>query len=87
MSDESHYREQLGRSHRVVVKVGTRLLVDDDGTLNHFRLEQLVESLAGLHQRGLEIVLVSSGAGPAWGDRSAAAGRTPSCSRAASRSR
>ncbi|NLE53653.1 MAG: glutamate 5-kinase [Lentisphaerae bacterium] len=48
--------------HRVVVKVGTRLLMDVDGQSAAERVNQLVAAIAGLRDKGLEVVLVSSGA-------------------------
>ena len=48
---------------RVVVKVGSALLVDGDkGRLNRAWLESFTEDLAAYRKRGLEIIVVSSGA-------------------------
>lgn len=47
---------------RVVVKVGTKLLVDAEGRLSHGRMNQLVRELDWLLKSGREVVLVSSGA-------------------------
>ncbi|MBR3941925.1 MAG: glutamate 5-kinase, partial [Clostridia bacterium] len=47
---------------RVVVKVGTSTLTYENGKLNLRRIEQLVRVLADLKNRGLEVILVSSGA-------------------------
>jgi glutamate 5-kinase len=47
---------------RVVVKLGTGILTDAANRIDPAQMEQLVAQLAGLHQRGLEVVLVSSGA-------------------------
>jgi len=49
-------------AHTVVVKVGTRVLTQADGTLNYRRIEQLAEELQKLHASGRRTVLVSSGA-------------------------
>ncbi|WDE97090.1 glutamate 5-kinase [Lentisphaera profundi] len=49
-------------SQRIVVKVGSRLLVDDQGVPSAQRIEELVEALYKLRQKGKEIILVSSGA-------------------------
>jgi len=49
-------------AHTVVVKVGTRVLKQADGTLNYRRIEQLAEELQKLHVAGRRMVLVSSGA-------------------------
>lgn len=53
----------LMQARRVVVKVGSALLVDAaSGKLNRAWLETLASDLARLRQRGQEILLVSSGA-------------------------
>ena len=53
----------LAAAHRVVIKVGSALLVDGaSGRLNRSWLESLVEDLVDLRAQGKEVVLVSSGA-------------------------
>jgi glutamate 5-kinase len=53
----------LTRATRIVVKVGSALLVDQaSGQVNRKWLGTLVEDLLGLRARGQEVVLVSSGA-------------------------
>ncbi|MFL6604718.1 MAG: glutamate 5-kinase [Steroidobacteraceae bacterium] len=53
----------LLQARRVVVKVGSALLVDQDtGRLNRAWLETLVEDLLRLRKRGQQVILVSSGA-------------------------
>ncbi|MDY5626279.1 MAG: glutamate 5-kinase, partial [Clostridia bacterium] len=52
----------LDNVKRVVVKVGTSTLTYESGSLNIRTIEKLVKVLADLKNRGLEIVLVSSGA-------------------------
>jgi glutamate 5-kinase len=53
----------LLQARRVVVKVGSALLVDQDtGRLNRTWLETLIEDLLRLRKRGQQIILVSSGA-------------------------
>src|SRR5450432_1713285 len=48
---------------RVVVKVGSALLVDGDkGRLNRAWLESLAADVAAMRKRGQELILVSSGA-------------------------
>ena len=50
-------------ARRIVVKVGSALLVDQDtGRLNRGWLETLVEDLVRLRKRGQQLLLVSSGA-------------------------
>ena len=53
----------LVRARRLVVKVGSALLVDgDSGRVNRTWLETLVEDLLRLRRRGQQVILVSSGA-------------------------
>lgn len=53
----------LAQAQRIVVKVGSALLVDAaSGRLNGEWLETLVQDLVDLRSRGKEIILVSSGA-------------------------
>lgn len=53
----------LTTARRIVVKVGSALLVDPDtGHLNRPWLETLVEDLLRLRERGQQVILVSSGA-------------------------
>jgi glutamate 5-kinase len=53
----------LKTGRRVVVKIGSMLLVDPDrGTLHRQWLEALAEDLARLKRRGQDVIVVSSGA-------------------------
>src|SRR5215469_6059177 len=53
----------LAQARRVVVKVGSALLVDaDSGRVNRAWLETLVEDLLRLRRRDQHVILVSSGA-------------------------
>src|SRR5688572_10533247 len=53
----------LSTARRVVVKVGSALLVDQEsGRLNRSWLESLVDDLLRLRRRGQQVILVSSGA-------------------------
>lgn len=55
-------RQQLAQVRRVVIKVGTRILVNKSGLLNVRRINHLVADIAQLHRQGYETVLVTSGA-------------------------
>ncbi len=55
-------RNQLKRAKRIVVKVGSRVLVDATGKPDHERIYTLASDLASAHDSGLEMILVSSGA-------------------------
>ena len=62
-STSSRSRSPLSTARRVVVKVGSALLVDQrTGRLNRAWLESLVEDLLRLRRRGQQLILVSSGA-------------------------
>jgi glutamate 5-kinase len=53
----------LTQARRIVVKVGSALLVDaDSGRVNRAWLESLIEDLLRLRRRGQRVILVSSGA-------------------------
>jgi len=55
-------RNQLKEAKRIVVKVGSRVLVDETGNPDHARISSLVAGMAAAHQTGQEMILVSSGA-------------------------
>jgi glutamate 5-kinase len=54
-------RPEWTRARRIVVKIGSALLADRDGTLKAEWLASLVEDVAELVRQGREVVLVSSG--------------------------
>ncbi|MGH3446849.1 MAG: glutamate 5-kinase [Nocardioidaceae bacterium] len=49
-------------ARRVVVKIGSSSLTTAEGGIDDARLAALVQALAGVRERGIEVVLVSSGA-------------------------
>lgn len=55
-------RKDLKKCRRVVVKVGTSTLTYSNGQLNLQKIECLVREMADLHNREIEVLLVSSGA-------------------------
>ncbi len=55
-------RPELAAARRLVVKLGTRVLVDDQGQPRHERLEALAVSTLALRQAGREVIVVTSGA-------------------------
>lgn len=61
-TDAHRYRQALSHAKRIVVKVGTRVLVDKNGRPNKRRIANITEQLAYFHHQGKEIVLVTSGA-------------------------
>ncbi len=55
-------RGSLSEAHRIVVKLGTHVVMRDGVTLAMDRLANLVDSVVRLRQAGREVLLVSSGA-------------------------
>ena len=51
---------------RVVLKIGTRLLMDVPGICARERVAQLVNEIALLRSSGIEVIVVSCGAVGAW---------------------
>lgn len=47
---------------RIVIKIGSNVLSRGDGTLDITRMSALVDQVALLHKRGIEVIMVSSGA-------------------------
>lgn len=62
MSTPHTQRQSLAKARRVVIKFGTRVLVDARGRPNPRRLQDIVDQVAALHAQGREVVIVSSGA-------------------------
>ena len=55
--------KRLAEARRVVLKIGSALIVDQDsGALHRSWLEALCEDVAAMHASGQEIIIVSSGA-------------------------
>ncbi len=52
----------LGDVKKIVIKVGTSTLTHKTGLLNLQRIEKLVRQIANLHNKGYDVVLVTSGA-------------------------
>ncbi|MCF6236193.1 MAG: glutamate 5-kinase [Gammaproteobacteria bacterium] len=55
-------REQLGRSKRWIIKVGSSLLTNHGKGLDYELIDDWVKQIAQLHHEGHEVILVSSGA-------------------------
>ena len=55
-------REQLLKSDRIVVKIGTSSLTYENGKTNLNKMEKLARVLTDLNHQGKEIILVTSGA-------------------------
>lgn len=55
-------KEHLKDVKRIVVKVGTSTLTHSTGLLNLKRIEHLIRQMADVHNQGIEVVFVTSGA-------------------------
>jgi glutamate 5-kinase len=62
MKKSLKYREHLPDARRVVVKIGSRVLVQKTGRPDVRRMRSLIRELATLQRNGREIVVVTSGA-------------------------
>lgn len=62
MNDATSNRARLASARRIVVKIGSRVLVQKTGRPDVRRMRELVRQLAALHKAGREVVVVSSGA-------------------------
>ncbi len=62
MTLDRKYRQCIPESRRVVVKVGSRVLVQPSGRPDQRQLQRLVKEIAAVRRQGLDVVVVSSGA-------------------------
>ncbi|MDA0991368.1 MAG: glutamate 5-kinase, partial [Verrucomicrobia bacterium] len=62
MTESHKYRQTLGDVRRLVVKIGSRVLVQRSGRPDVRRMRVLVKQLAKLKNSGHEVVVVTSGA-------------------------
>ena len=62
MDTHLQQREKLRAARRVVVKIGSRVLVQRNGRPDLRRLRELTRDLAGLRKRGVDVIVGSSGA-------------------------
>ena len=46
----------------IIIKIGTKVLSKEDGTLDEVFLEHVVEQIVALRERGMRVVLITSGA-------------------------
>jgi len=56
------HRETLKTVKRVVIKIGSRVLTDDDGALDLTVMRRICQDIAVLRSRDIQVVVVSSGA-------------------------
>ena len=62
MTDTTKRNGPFNASKRIVIKIGSSLLVDSASGIKEQWLDSLVEDIADLHSNGAQILLVSSGA-------------------------
>ncbi|MEK8015876.1 MAG: glutamate 5-kinase, partial [Candidatus Parabeggiatoa sp.] len=62
MTQNETLPQQLGKSKRWVIKIGSAWLTNDGRGLDKVAIQNWVAQMAQLHQRDVELVLVSSGA-------------------------
>ena len=55
-------RDLLKSVKRVVIKIGSRVLTDDDGGLDNGVIGRICRDIAQLRERGKQVIVVSSGA-------------------------
>lgn len=58
----SEQRKNLANARRIVVKIGSRVLVQKTGRVDIARMKALVKDIARLRRNGRDVVVVSSGA-------------------------
>ena len=56
------YRKMISDAQRIVVKIGSRVLVQRSGRPDVRRMRCLVKELAALRRTGHDVIIVSSGA-------------------------
>lgn len=59
--DKREFREKLKQAKRVVIKIGSGVIAEEDG-INIEILENITNSINELINQGKEIIIVSSGA-------------------------
>lgn len=62
MGHNSRFREDIARARRVVVKIGSSSLTDDNGQVDPERIDTIADALEARMARGSDIIVVSSGA-------------------------
>ena len=55
-------KSDLNQLRRLVIKIGSSLLIDAEGRLDRGWLQSLSDDVAELRQKGCEVLIVSSGA-------------------------
>lgn len=62
MGHESDVRHDITHARRLVVKIGSSSLTDEDGKVNPDRIDVIADALEARMDRGTDVIVVSSGA-------------------------
>ena len=62
MKKSLKYREVISDARRVVVKIGSRVIIQKTGRPDVRRIRHITREIASLQQSGLEVVMITSGA-------------------------
>lgn len=62
MGHESDVRRDIAHARRLVVKIGSSSLTDDDGRVNPDRIDIIADALEARMDKGTDLIVVSSGA-------------------------
>ena len=62
MLDKQLIRSEITQVQRAVIKLGARVLTNDEGGLALSRLTEIIEEVVQIRRRGIEPLIVSSGA-------------------------
>jgi len=62
MSSEAIRKQVFSRVRKLVIKIGTGVLISRDGTLDTRRIESICKQVSALSERGVQVIIVTSGA-------------------------
>ena len=62
MSENLDNRKVIKKAKRIIIKVGSRVLVDKNGKPNLQRIKKIVNEISSINKKNIQIALVSSGA-------------------------
>ncbi len=62
MGHDSEIRAKIRAAKRVVVKIGSSSLTDDDGRVSPGQIDMIADALEARMDRGTDLIVVSSGA-------------------------
>ncbi len=62
MAQKKILKKIIGKTRRVVVKIGSSILADRNGRISHKALVDVAHGIATIRRKGVQVILVSSGA-------------------------